>query len=105
MGIFTKKKNESPNLGGNLNHDIHIKQITINSRRDFIVLRHHLLEGDIMVCNLRPLIKIVKNNNQSNELHNHLQQIKHYCLQYGGMVSKLEESLLLVTPNSNIIVK
>jgi SepF-like predicted cell division protein (DUF552 family) len=101
MGLFTKKNKESKAFSMINANGIVIKQITINSSRDFTVLRHNLLEGNIMVCNLKPLVKIAREHNNNQELHSHLQQIKHYCLQNGGNVAKIKESLLLITPNNN----
>ncbi|WP_371801651.1 hypothetical protein [Candidatus Lokiarchaeum ossiferum] len=102
MGIFTKKKQSG--LSSRYNKEVHIKQITINSHRDFTVLRHNLLDGNIMICNLKPLVKIAKKDRTNQDLHNSLQKIKHYCIQNGAMVSKLEESLLLITPNSDFMI-
>lgn len=101
MGIFTKKKAKHSSY---FTKEVQIKQITINSNRDFTVLRQNLLAGNLMICNLQHLVKIAKADRKNQELHNSLQQIKHYCIQNGAMVSKLEESLLLVTPNSDFMI-
>jgi len=102
MGIFSRKKNSM--LNDNSQQEIHIKQITINSTRDCTVLRQKLLDGNVIICNLKPLIRSVKKDRTNRELHNSLQRIKNFCLKYGGKVSKLEESFLLVTPNSNFSI-
>jgi len=101
MGLFTKK-NTSPLIQALQKQEIYIKRITINSARDFMLLKHNLLDGSIMVANLAPLVKIAGKNGDRQELQSYLQQIKHYCLQNGGSVSKLKESVLIITPNRNI---
>lgn len=110
MGIFSrKKKKEYTHFTSRLINSIYIKQIAIHSNSDFTILKNNLLDGHIMVCDLGPLIKIAKGLQSSGGerggnkqiLHNQLQQIKKYCLQHGGNVTKLEESILLITPNEN----
>ena len=107
MGLFTKKKTTSHLIQALQQQEIYIKQITINSARDFMLLKHNLLDGSIMVANLAPLVKIAQGKNGHGkdgrlELQNYLQKIKAYCLQNGGSVSKLKESVLIITPNRNI---
>lgn len=102
MGLFTKKKSISPLIQALQKQEIYIKRITINSARDFMLLKHNLLDGSIMVANLAPLVKIAGKDGDRQELQSYLQQIKHYCLQNCGSVSKLKESVLIITPNRNI---
>ena len=107
MGMFSrKKKKEYTHFTKRLTNSIYIKQIAIHSNSDFTTLKHNLLDGHIMVCDLSPLVRIAKGLQGSKEgnkqiLHNQLQQIKKYCLQHGGNVTKLKESILLITPNVN----
>ncbi|MHA1765909.1 MAG: hypothetical protein DRO88_06930 [Promethearchaeia archaeon] len=106
MGMFTRKKKklDSP-FTNRLTRSIYIKQIAIHSNSDFTILKHNLLDGHIMVCDLSPLVKIAKGLEGSRTggnkeiLHNQLQQIKKYCMQHGGNVTKLKDSILLITPN------
>jgi len=108
MGMFSKKKKKlnSPYTNRLIN-SIYIKQIAIHSNSDFTILKHNLLDGHIMICDLSPLVRIAKGLHGSGAsgnkqiLHNQLQQIKKYCLQHGGNVTKLKESMLLITPNTN----
>jgi len=105
MGMFSKKKKKVyTHFTSRLINTIYIKQIAIHSNSDFTILKHNLLDGHIMVCDLKPLVKIAKGLQGSGGgnkqiLHNQLQQIKKYCLQHGGNVTKLKESILLITPN------
>ncbi len=106
MGMFSRKKKKfnAPFPNG-ITNSIYIKQIAIHSNSDFTTLKHNLLDGHIMVCDLNPLVRIAKGLQGSSSggnkqmLHNQLQQIKKYCLQHGGNVTKLKESILLITPN------
>ncbi len=108
MGMFSKKKKKvNTPFTNRLTNSIYIKQIAIHSNSDFTILKHNLLDGHIMVCDLSPLVRIAKGLESSRAggnkqiLHNQLQQIKKYCLQHGGNVTKLKESILLITPNEN----
>ena len=108
MGMFSrKKKNVNSPFTNRITNSIYIKQIAIHSNSDFAILKHNLLDGHIMVCDLSPLVRIAKGLQGSGDegnkqiLHNQLQQIKKYCLQHGGNVTKLKESILLITPNIN----
>ncbi len=107
MGMFSRKKKKfNAPFPNRLTNSIYIKQIAIHSNSDFTTLKHNLLDGHIMVCDLSPLVRIAKGLQSSGGgnkqiLHNQLQQIKKYCLQHGGNVTKLKESMLLITPNTN----
>jgi len=108
MGMFSKKKKKvNTPFTNRLTNSIYIKQIAIHSNSDFTILKHNLLDGHIIVCDLGPLVRIAKglegSGTRENKqiLHNQLQQIKKYCLQHGGNVTKLKESILLITPNEN----
>jgi SepF-like predicted cell division protein (DUF552 family) len=105
MGMFSRKKKKvNTPFTSRLTNSIYIKQIAIHSNSDFTILKHNLLDGHIMVCDLSPLVRIAKGlEGRGNKqiLHNQLQQIKKYCLQHGGNVTKLKESILLITPNEN----
>lgn len=80
--------------------DILIKRMTLSSSRDFTVLRHDLINGNIMVVNLGPLLKIARSpRGDRSILQNQLQLIKQYCVQNGGNAVKLKENTLLITPN------
>ena len=102
--MFSRKKNKiNTPFTNRLTNSIYIKQIAIHSNSDFTILKHNLLDGHIMVVNLAPLVQIAKglqgSGGNKQILHNQLQQIKKYCLQHGGNVTKLKESILLITPN------
>ncbi len=105
MGMFSrKKKNFNTPFTNRLTNSIYIKQIAIYSNSDFTILKHNLLDGHIIVCDLSPIVRIAKGLQGSGDkqiLHNQLQLIKKYCLQHGGNVTKLKESILLITPNEN----
>ena len=80
--------------------------MTLNSPKDFPVLKHNLLEGNVLVVNLRPLIKIAKSKGGDTQaLNQQLQNIKNYCLQYEGSVSKIHDSMLLITPNKQYVIE
>jgi len=104
MGMFSKKKKKvnSP-FTSRLTNSIYIKQIAIHSNSDFTILKHNLLDGHLMIVDLNPLVRIAKGLEGGNKqiLKNQLQLIKKYCLQHGGNVTKLKDSILLVTPNEN----
>lgn len=83
MGMFSRKKKKINSAFTNrLTNSIYIKQIAIHSNSDFTILKHNLLDGHIMICDLKPLIRIAKGLEGSGAggnkqiLHNHLQQIK-----------------------------
>lgn len=100
MGLFTRKTKET-NSSYQLSKELFIKQITLNSSRDYPLLQHNLLDGNIMIVNLRPLGKSsIKDANGSSALQIQLQKIKRYCLKNGGSVAKLQEGTLLITPNN-----
>ncbi len=109
MGMFSRKKNKiNTPFTSRITNSIYIKQIAIHSNNDFTVLKHNLLDGHIMVVDLSPIVRIAKGIQDSGDkqiLHNQLQLIKKYCLQHGGNVSKLKESILLITPNENFKLK
>jgi len=106
-----KKKKLNTPFTNRLTNSIYIKQIAIHSNSDFTILKHNLLDGHIMVCDLSPIVRIAKGLEGSGAggnkqvLHNQLQMIKKYCLQHGGNVTKLKESILLITPNENFKLK
>ena len=82
---------------------IHIKQFSISSANDFLLLRRELIEGNIMVVNLKSLIQTATGIQQNREpLQKQLQLIKQYCTQHGGSASKIQDDLIVITPNSNI---
>ncbi|MCF2139417.1 MAG: hypothetical protein K9W44_05110 [Candidatus Lokiarchaeota archaeon] len=99
MGLFTHKtkgniENKFPS------ENLFIKQITLNGSRDFALLQHNLLDGNLMIVNLKPLLRIAKGQkSESSVLQDQLQKIKKYCLRTGGNVIKLKECTLLITPN------
>ncbi|MHA1777222.1 MAG: hypothetical protein ACTSWC_10635 [Promethearchaeota archaeon] len=100
MGLFTRKTKETsePQNGP---ESFYIKRITLNGARDFVLLQQNLLEGNLMIVNFRPLARTAhQSNSESSMLHDQLQRIKKYCLRTGGSVTKLKESLLLITPNN-----
>ncbi len=101
MGIFNRKSKEEETSSHQLAKELYIKQITLNSSRDYPLLQHNLLDGHIMVVNLQPLAKIANRESPgSTTLHVQLQKIKRYCLKNGGSVVKLQEGTLLITPNN-----
>ena len=102
MGLFTHKSKPEP-TPHDLAKELYIKQITLNSARDYPLLQHNLLDGNIMVVNFHPLAKSSVNESQEySPLHVQLQKIKRYCLKNGGSVAKLKEGTLLITPNSQV---
>ena len=106
MGIFSKNQSNQPNNVSKISRLIHIKKINLAKSRDFLVLRQNLNQGNIMICNLNPLFrssKLTSNENQNN--YQQLQQIKRFCMQSGGSVSKIDDHLLLITPNKNIKIQ
>ena len=106
MGIFNKNQPNQQNNLGKITRTIHIKKINLSKSRDFLILRQNLNQGNIMICNLNPLFrssKLTSNENQNN--YQQLQQIKRFCLQSGGSVSKIDNHLLLITPNKNIKIQ
>ena len=119
MGLFNKHKlkaNQPPYPSSknfmqhhqtfNKNGGVLIKRMTLSSSRDFTVLRHDLLNGNIMVVNLSPLIKIARSpRGDKRILKNQLQLIKQYCVQNGGNAVKLKETTLLITPNNQFRIK
>ena len=106
IGIFNKNQPNQQNNLGKITRTIHIKKINLSKSRDFLILRQNLNQGNIMICNLNPLFrssKLTSNENQNN--YQQLQQIKRFCLQSGGSVSKIDNHLLLITPNKNIKIQ
>lgn len=106
MGLFTRKKPNSFEDHPKLTQEIHIKQIKISNNKDFMVLRQNLLAGHIMICNLNPLFEITQQkslNYQKN--YQNLQLIKRYCIENGGSISKLQEHILIITPNHEVKIR
>ncbi len=115
MGLFswTKSKDKKRNKedrdaaldDGNLNvpdleKRIFIKQIKIKSNRDFMLLRHELLNGNIMIVNLNNLVNLANGPTKDRRpLQKQLNLIKKYCLQHGGSISKLNRGKIIVAPN------
>lgn len=100
MGLFTRKTKEN-NGSPSPFESFYIKRITLNNSRDFILLQQNLLEGNLMIVNFKPLARIAhQNNSDVSILQEQLQRIKKYCLRTGGSVTKLKESVLLITPNN-----
>jgi SepF-like predicted cell division protein (DUF552 family) len=79
-----------------------IKQLALVKAEDFSMLRQNLLDGNIMVVNMQPL---VEGSQDQLSIHNQLNWLKQYCVQSGGSVAKLKENLFLVTPNIHVKVE
>ncbi len=106
MGLFTRKPEKSELTAPNISNFCFIKQINLTSSRDMVILRNDLLEGNIMVVNLRIFFDDPQNQKELQlSLHTLLQQIKQYCLKTGGSVLKLKEHLLIITPNNQFILE
>jgi len=78
-----------------------IKRLAVAKADDFSLLRQNLLDGNIMIVNMQPL---VENTQDQLAVHNQLNWLKQYCVQTGGSVAKLKENLYLVTPHAQIKV-
>ena len=103
MGIFTRKKSKKEGLNTPNLPPIHIKQIIIENSRDFQVLRQNLQDGNIMVCNISPLFDLPPQHQNLRQKNYHmLQHLKQFCIEKGGSISKLEDHVLLITPNDTI---
>ncbi len=114
MRIFHRKKTDKNQNNSQLSpthnlkliepsESIFIKQITLRSAQDFLLLKHELIKGNIMVVNIERLVKIANGPTKDNRpLRQQLQYMKKYCLQYGGTMAKLKSGLLLVSPNPKI---
>jgi SepF-like predicted cell division protein (DUF552 family) len=80
--------------------EMYVKQITLGASQDFTLLRQDLLNGNVMVVDIMPLLEIAQQHQGDRHIvQSQLQQIKNYCLQNGGSVLKIKPGLLLVTPN------
>ena len=102
MGLFTRKKMDEEQGKSQSLPPIYIKQIHLANNRDFMILRQNLQQGNIMICNLNPLFTAAqrKGGNSRNN-HSQLHQLKQFCITNGGSISKLEDHVLLITPNKD----
>jgi len=74
----------------------HISQIQLKTPTDFIILRQQLVDGNLMVIDTQELFHVT-NQGQIQLL---FENFKDFCKQRGCLVTKLKESLFLVTPNN-----
>jgi len=100
--INAKSPLVNPALNNSLTRKVLIKQLALVKAEDFSMLRQNLLDGNIMVVNMQPLIE---GSQDQLSIHNQLNWLKQYCVQSGGSVAKLKENLFLVTPNVHVKVE
>ncbi len=106
MGWFVKKTTKNKGAENSTCPPIYIKQINITNSRDFLVLRQNLQEGNIMVCNITSLFASPNRNMEARQKSFHyLEQLKQFCIKTGGSISKLEDHVLLITPDQQIKIQ
>jgi len=114
VGLFSwgKKKNKEneedeaeDSLIPELDSEIFVKQMVLNSARDFILLKQELMQGNLMVVNLQNLVKIAQGPTKDRRpLRSQLNLVKKYCMQYGGSIMKLKKGMIVVSPNEGFDV-
>ena len=114
MGIFSwgkkksekqKHKEEKKTSIPQLDDEIFLKQMVLNSARDFTLLKQELMQGNLMVVNMESLVKIAQGPTKDRRpLRSQLNLIKKYCMQYGGSMMKLKKGVIVVSPNEEFDV-
>lgn len=92
-----KTKNPIKNLLTISSKTHNISQIILKTPQDFTLLRDQLISGSIMIVDTQLLFQST-NQGQITLL---FENFKDFCKRNGCLVTKLKESLFLITPNNH----